>query len=276
MTAPDLEAKIAANRANWNARAKLHVLSPFYNVQRYIDEPKAISSTVQWDRTVLGEVAGLDMLHLQCHIGTDTISWARLGANMVGLDFSEAALEEARKLAAKAGFAVEFVQGDAREADRILGRQFDVVYASVGVLPWIPDVGAWARAAAACLRPGGRLYLRDGHPILATLDYARGDDQVVCISPYFRTGVAERDEFVYSYTGDKLPYDARVNFQWQHTLGEILGALLASGLQIQHFQEHDWLDWQALDCMVQVADGRWRLPGDRIPLAYTVIAVRPG
>lgn len=275
MPSHDYSAEVAANRRNWDARAKLHSTSPFYNVQRYIDDPLAISNEVAWDKTVLGDVSGLDLLHLQCHIGTDTISWARLGANVVGLDFSPNALEMARKLAADAGVHVEFVQGDAREADRAVGRQFDVVYASVGVLCWIPDLRQWFRATAACLRPGGRLYLRDGHPILGTLDYTRADDQVVCINDYFGHGSPERDEYPSSYSGDALPADAQVNYQWQHSLSDILGALLGGGLHIQHFAEHDWLDWQALDCMVQGDDGRWRLPGNRIPLSFTVVATRP-
>ena len=152
-------------------------------------------------------------------------------------------------------------------ADRILGRQFDVVYASVGVLPWIPDVNV-GPTATCC--PGGRHICATGTPF-CDLDYAAATTRssASALLPHRRS----RHDGSSTATGDELPR-TRVNFQWHHTLGEILGALLASGLQIQHFK-NDWLGWQALDCMVQVADGHGACL-DRIPLAYTVIAVRPG
>lgn len=216
------------------------------------------------------------MLHLQCHIGTDTVSWARLGAHVVGLDFSPDALAIARRFAADAGVQIQFVEGDARQADRVVGRLFDIVYASVGVLCWIPDVREWARAAAACLRPGGRLYLWDGHPVLSTFDYRRADGLLVCIADYFRDGEPERDEYPYSYTGDELPTFARENYQWNHGIGEIVTAFAEAGLVIERLDEYDWLDWQAFPQMVQNRDGRWRFPrgSPRLPLSYAILARR--
>lgn len=272
----DFSKALAANRANWDARAPLHAESSSYNLKRYLEDPSALSEVVDWDRKLLGDVSGLDLLHLQCHIGTDTVSWARLGARVVGLDFSPAALAIARKFAADAGADIEFVQGDARHADRAVGRLFDIVYASVGVLCWIPDVRAWARAAAACLRPGGRLYLRDGHPLLGAFDYGRTDGLMVCIADYLRDGEPEHSDFPYSYTGDELPASARENYQWNHSLGEIVTAFAEQGLFIERLDEYDWLDWKAFSQMVQGEDGRWRFPkgSPRLPLSYSMLARR--
>lgn len=272
----DFSKELAANRVNWDARAAVHATSDSYNLKRYLDDPSAISGVVEWDRKVLGSVAGLDLLHLQCHIGTDTVSWARLGARVVGHDFSPVALDVARRFAADAGVEIEFVEGDVRHADKVVGRLFDIVYASVGVLCWIPDVRAWARAAAGCLRPGGRLYLRDGHPLLNTFDYHRTDGLIACIENYFRDGEPEHVEVPYSYTGDELPPSARENYQWNHSLGEVVTAFADQGLIIERLEEYPWLDWQAFPQMIQGEDGRWRFPegSPQLPLSYAILARR--
>lgn len=268
---------LAANRANWNARAVVHAASPFYNIERYVDDPSAISDVVRWDSQQLGDVAGLELLHLQCHIGTDSISWARLGADVVGLDFSVESVRKARDLSARSRTSVMLVCADVLDASNVLTRRFDVVYASVGVLCWIPDITRWAAAAAACLRPGGRLYLRDGHPIKDTFDYSRNDDRVVCVGDYFGEGEPFRDDAGYTYTGDDVRLESPVNFQWTHPLGSIVTALVDNGLRIESLTELDWIDWPAFPWMVRDADGRWRFPPGhpRLPLAFAITAGKP-
>lgn len=296
---------LAANKANWDARAVVHSQSTYYDVGRYIHDPRAISGVVAWDRQLLGDVAGMDMLHLQCHIGTDTISWARLGARVVGLDLSPESLRIARDLSERAGVQVEYVVGNVMEADRLVGRQFDIVYASVGILCWVPDVDGWARAAAASLRPGGRLYLRDDHPVIAMLEpSATGPSGATAnvglgvgwtpvgiphgsgvvgfgadLAPLSWTGDyfsndAERIDSPYTYTGDAIRSTATVSYQWTHSLGAILTALAGQGLRIEQVEELDWSDWQPFPDMVLDASGRSRLPagGPRIPLSFFVLA----
>lgn len=268
---------LAANRANWNARAVVHAASPFYNIQRYVDDPSAISDVVSWDLQVLGDVDGLELLHLQCHIGTDTISWARLGARVIGLDFSDESLRVAKDLAVRSDSPARFVCADVCTADRVLSRQFDLVYASVGVLCWIPSFDDWARAACACVRPGGRLYLRDGHAIQDAIDYRRTDGQVVCVGDYFGGSAPYKDDVGYTYTGDDVRLEAPLNFQWTHPVGSVVTALAANGLRIDRFDEMDWLDSQAFSWMVRGPDGRWRFPGElpRLPLSFSIVATRP-
>lgn len=268
---------LAANRANWNARALVHETSAFYDIERYVTDRSAISDDVRWDSGVVGDVSGLELLHLQCHIGTDTLSWARLGARAVGLDFSDRSLRVAKELAARAGAPVSFVCADVLTADRVLRRQFDLVFASNGVLCWIPDFGAWARAAAACVRPGGRLYLHDGHAIHRTIDYKRTDGQVVCVGDYFGESAPYKEDKGYTYTGDDVRLEAPLNFQWTHPLSKILGELIASGLRIDRVDEMDWTNWQALPWMVQGLDGNWRFPDDRprLPMQFAIVASKP-
>lgn len=276
MTTPDRSEFLAANRANWDARARVHAKSAFYDIERYVDDPSAISDTVSWDRQVLGDVTGLRLLHLQCHIGTDTISWGRLGASVTGLDFSEESIRVATDLARRAGSPARFVCAEVTTADRALRRRFDVVYASVGVLCWIPSFEDWARAAVGCLRPGGRFYLRDGHAVQDTIDYRRTDGEVVCVGDYFGGAAPYRDEDGYTYTGDDTPLAAPLNYQWTHPLSTIVNTLIANGLRIDRLDEMDWLDSQNLSWMVQGPDGHWRFPEDRprLPLSFSILATK--
>jgi SAM-dependent methyltransferase len=278
MQAGNFHEEVLANRRNWDARAGIHAVSEFYNLQRYIDDRQAISPAVNWDRRALGDVAGMRLLHLQCHIGTDSISWSRLGAHVVGLDFSPKSLQVARQLARRAGAEVEFVQGDVSEADRILGRKFDLVYTSAGVLCWLPDIHQWAGAVANCLQPGGRFYLRDGHPISDTFDYERDDQSLVCIADYFGDGKSERGEIPYTYTGDATTLSDPVTYEWKHGLGETITALIEHGLTIERVEEFDWLDWKAFPWMIEEPQGQWRFPPGhaRLPLSFSILASRPG
>lgn len=276
MSTRDTSEMLAANRANWDARAAVHRDSAFYDTRRYIDDSSAISETITEDREALGDVAGLDVLHLQCHIGTDTISLARLGANATGLDFSFESIRTARELSTRASTPVTFVCADVHSADRVLNKQFDLVYASAGVLCWIPRFDVWARAAVARLRPGGRLYLRDGHPFKDTFDYERTDDQLVCVNDYFG-GEPDIDDAGYTYTGDDVPLRAPVNYQWVHPLGQVVTALADLGMRIDRLEEFEWTGWRAFPWMVRDDDGdRWRFPPGhpRLPLAYVLSATK--
>ena len=155
------------NRANWDERVPAHAASPDYAVDRFTDDPAFLSGVVSFDLPRLGDIAGLDGVHLQCHIGTDTVSLARLGARMTGLDFSPAALEQGRRLAAATGVDVDFVESDLYGAPEALGTErFDLVYTGIGAICWLPDIRRWANVVATLLRPGGRLFMREGHPVL--------------------------------------------------------------------------------------------------------------
>jgi SAM-dependent methyltransferase len=266
------------NRASWDDRAAAHAASPGYDVARFASDPGFLSQVVRFDLPLLGDIAGLEGVHLQCHIGTDTVSLARLGATMTGLDFSAASLAQARALAQRAGAAVEFTQADVYDAAGVLGAgRFDLVYTGVGALCWLPGIRRWAQVVAALLRPGGRLFLREGHPMLWALDERR--EGLVVDYPYF-----ERPEpMVFDEGGTYVETDAVFTHNlvhvWNHGLGEIITALMDAGLTVTALAEHDSVPWEALPGqMVCGGDGEWRLADRpwRLPCSYTLQAVRAG
>src|ERR1700761_3043330 len=174
------------NRASWDERVPAHVASPDYQIGRFADDPGHLSEVVRFDLPRLGDIRGLRGVHLQCHIGTDTVSLARLGASMTGLDFSAPAVAAARELATGTGADATFIQGDVYAAPDLLERGgFGLVYTGIGALCWLPDIRRWAEVVGALLAPGGRLFLREGHPMLWALADTREDRLLVVQYPYF-------------------------------------------------------------------------------------------
>jgi SAM-dependent methyltransferase len=174
----------AINRAFWDERAPAHAGSADYAVQEIIADPTRLSDVIRFDLPRLGDVNGLRGIHLQCHIGTDTISLQRLGAAMTGLDFSAASIAIARRIATDARADVAFVESDVYSAPVVVGDGFDFVFTGIGALCWLPDIQRWARTVADLLRPGGRLFLREGHPVMWGVDEDR-TDALVLSYPYF-------------------------------------------------------------------------------------------
>jgi SAM-dependent methyltransferase len=269
------------NRANWDERVPVHVASEFYSVARFASDPSFLSDVVRFDLPRLGDVRGLRGVHLQCHIGTDTISLARLGASMTGLDFSEPAVSAARALADSAGVpatSATFVRADVYDAADVLGHEgFDLVYTGIGALCWLPDVRRWGLVVASLLRPGGRLFIREGHPMLWTLDESRTVDVLAVRYPYFE----QSGPLVFDEGGTYVPTDVvfshTVTHEWNHGMGEIITALLDAGLSITAFTEHDSVPWEALPGkMEQIGGGEWRLADDPslVPCSYTLQAVK--
>ena len=268
------------NRASWDERVPAHVASPDYQVERFAEDPGFLSSVVRFDLPRLGNISGLRGVHLQCHIGTDTVSLARLGASMTGLDFSAPAVEQARLLAARAGASARFVQADVYAAADVLGRGgFDLVYTGIGALCWLPDIRRWAAVVAGLLRPGGRLFCREGHPMLWTLDDERDDDLLVVRYPYFERDAAAGVRGRRHVRRDRRGLPAQRRYEWNHGLGEIVTALLEAGMDITALTEHDSVPWQALPGkMDKTGDGEWRLADRpwRLPHSYTLQAVKRG
>src|SRR3954469_11639705 len=208
------------NRASWDERAPAHAASPGYSVQRFIDDPTFISDVVSFDVPRLGDIRGLRGVHLQCHIGTDTVSLARLGARMTGVGFSPVAIAEARGLAERLALDVDFVESDVYSVlDLLEPASYDLVFTGIGALCWLPDVRRWAEVVAGLLRPGGRLFLREGHPMLLALDEQR-TDQLVVDFPSF--GHAEPQ--VFDEPGTYVETDAEfthvTSHSWNHGIGE--------------------------------------------------------
>jgi len=268
---------IDINRASWDERAPAHAASPDYAFDKFVADPQFLSDVVRFDLPLLGDVRGMRGVHLQCHIGTDTISLARLGATMTGLDFSGAAIAEARRLSATCGTAVDFVEADVYDAAAVLGSgTFDLVFTGIGALCWLPDVNRWAEVVGKLLRPGGRLFIREGHPVLWSID-ERQTDRLEIGYPYFERSEPLVEDAPGTYVATDVAFTHNTTHSWNHGLGEIVAAVLASGMQVTGLTEHDSVPWEALPGQMEQIDlGEWRLADRpwRLPHTYTLEAVK--
>ena len=269
----------AFNRLAWDDRAPAHAASPDYAVDRFVADPDYLSNVVRFDRPRLGDVRGLRGVHLQCHIGTDTVSLARLGARMTGVDFSAPALAEARSLADRLALDVEFVESDVyRTAEVLEPESFDLVYTGVGALCWLPDIRRWAQVVAALLRPGGRLFLREGHPMLWSCADPRPDGLLIVDAAYFERPEPDTSDYAGTYVQTDATFTHNRTYEWNHGLGEIVTALLDNGLQLTMLVEHDTVPWDALPgMMTEVETNEWQLTDRpwRLAHSYTLQASRP-
>lgn len=268
----------ALNRASWDERAPAHAASPDYGFDRFASDPRYLSDVVRFDLPRLGSIAGMRGVHLQCHIGTDTVSLARLGARMSGVDFSSAALVQARRLAERAGADVDFHEADVYLAGQVLGRGgFDLVFTGIGALCWLPDVRRWAEVVSGLLRPGGRLFLREGHPMLLPLGQVGPDGRLVVDDAYFERKDPTVIDQPGTYVETQVEFSRNLTHQWNHGLGEVITALLDQGMALTGLVEHDSVPWEAIPGhMEKLALGEWRLRDRlfRLPHTYTLQAVK--
>lgn len=262
-----------ANRKNWNERAEIHARSRAYNLDAFRNDPEHLSGVVSFDQTYLGDIQGAQVVHLQCHIGTDTLSLARLGAEVTGLDLSETSLETARRLFADTGTPGTFKLGNVYDAPQILGKRYDLVYTGVGALNWLPSIKEWARVVYDLLLPGGRIYLREGHPMLLALADTT-DGSLRLEYPYFETSEPMIFDEPHTYTGDPDTVENIRLYEWNHGLGQVVGALLEAGLTLRLLNEHDGLEWQMFPHM-KLEGGLYKLPPeqrDLVPMMYSLLA----
>ncbi|MEM9200438.1 MAG: class I SAM-dependent methyltransferase [Actinomycetota bacterium] len=267
----------AANLANWNERVIGHTAPDGYDIAGLIADPDRITDVVRFDQDVFGDVTGKNLLHSQCHIATDTLSWARLGATVTGLDFSPDALASARDTAAKMGIDATFVETELYDAPNHIDHEFDCVYTSVGAINWLPDIAEWGRVMAGFVKPGGQFYIRDGHPALYSLDDERDDRDLVITHPYFHDGQPLRWEDATSYAGSAT-IENDVMYEWIHPISSIVMALINAGLVVDELRELDHLDWPFFSFMESVDGERYVLPEAQrrlVPLQFSILAHKP-
>ncbi|WP_405061103.1 class I SAM-dependent methyltransferase [Kribbella sp. NBC_01505] len=260
-----MDERVEQNRAGWDLRAEAHSNgASLYDVDGF----RAGGSSLRpFELEALGDVQGKRLLHLMCHFGLDTLSWARLGAEVTGLDFSGEAIAAARRLATEVGLPARFVQADVYDAADVLDEQYDIVIATYGVLVWLPDLDEWARVVARLLRPGGTLFVAEFHP-----QQGQVDDDLRVTSSYFRTAPRET-QVTTSYTGQ--PIEPHTQTTWPWTISGLVNALITAGLQITRLNELPVDLRQRRPTMTQTPDHLWRLPGDPIPLLLTCQAQNP-
>jgi len=266
----------ALNRANWDERVPIHLGS--YGLAPLRAGRGRLYAI---EDAELGPVAGLRVLHLQCHIGSDTLALAQRGAVVTGVDFSALAIDAARALAAELGLAARFVVSDVYGAPQALPEPggFDLVYTTWGTTTWLPDVWRWAEVVSGFLRPGGALYFADAHPTAYVFDDMAGLDAAGrpgWFMPYFaREPLVLDNPTDYADPAAHLTNQRQVN--WLHPLGDTLAALRGAGLRLDWLREHPRVAWQMFRCLVQDADGMWVWP-DRpwLPLSVSLRAIREG
>lgn len=264
---------VTRNRALWNELTKIHVEpSGYYDIAGFKAGGLSLRTI---EREEVGDVRGKTLLHLQCHFGLDTLSWARLGAKVTGVDFSEQAIEHARQLAADCGLDARFVCADIDELAGGLGETFDIVFTSYGTTIWLPELDRWASLIARSVRPGGMFYIVDGHPFSMCLSNEDDPAVLAVAKPYFHAPEpvemeADRDYAVHSATAS-LP-----SYEWSHGLGEIVTALARAGLRIEFLHEFPYCDGEYLKNMRQDANGWWWMKDEkiRIPHSFSIKATR--
>lgn len=275
MSANEHERLMRVNQANWDARTPVHVGSRFYGLGQGLDSERWFAP-FEWED--LGELAGRDVLHLQCHLGTETLAFAKRGARAVGLDFSAASVAAARDIAERAGSDVTYVQANVYDAVEALGeRRFDVVYTGKGALCYLPDLARWAQIVAQLLRPGGRLYVMEFHPLLNALGPSpapgEGNELLLRHDYLGGSGPVHRDAS-HTYTDGPAVEGATDCYEWMHGIAEVVNAVTEAGMTMHGLRESDELPWPRWPEMVRTPTGWWRLPQPRIPLLYGLLASR--
>lgn len=257
------------NQALWDERVGIHVAGDFYDVPGFL---AGKSRLLPFELAEVGPVAGLTLVHPQCHFGLDTLSWAREGAQVTGLDFSPPAIAAARDIAQRAGIEAEFVQTDVYDASAAVGgRVFDVVYTGLGAINWLPDIERWAATMVSLLAPEGRFYMAEFHPITEVF----GEAELTVERPYFEPGPVLWDE-PGTYADPSAHTTQTRTVEWVHGLGDVVSALAGAGLRIDLLHEFDYTlspRWPFLE----LADDRtFRMPADRpsLPLMYSIRATR--
>jgi SAM-dependent methyltransferase len=265
-----------ANREHWNAWTVIHESSAFYDVEGFLAGRQTLL-TIELDELGPDIGPGTTLLHLQCHFGLDTLSWARLGARATGVDFSDRAIALARRLAGEVGLddACRFVQSDLYELPAHLDERFDVVFTSWGVLMWLPDLDSWGRLIARHLRPGGIFYIVDFHPFALALDDARSD--LVVRYPCLAGGEPLAFESDSSYAAPEVKTEAHISYEWPHGLGEIVSALTSAGLHLDYLHEFPYCTGLVFPFLDKGDDGWLRVRGhaDDFPLSFSIKAHLP-
>lgn len=255
---------INENLKHWNDRVAYHEKSDFYDVEGF---KKGQTSLQSIEIEALGDmVKGKSLLHLQCHFGQDSLSWARMGAQVTGMDFSTEGINLARQLNDELGLDARFVCCNIYDLKAHLEGQFDIVFTSYGTIGWLPDLKAWASIVNHYLKPGGTFYMAEFHPTYYMVDF----DSLQLTYSYFNTGVfSEPVENTYADLNAKIE---GTEYFWQHPISEIMGSLISEDLNIQEFKEFDYSPYNCFPNLIETSKGRYQVKGfeGKLPLMFSL------
>lgn len=266
-----MDERLRDNLSFWNERVPAHVASEFYDVEGFLAGADPLRP---FEIEEMGPVDGRSLVHLQCHFGLDTLAWARRGATVAGLDFSEPAVEAARDVAHRAHIEADFVAADVHDAVAALGgRRFDIVYTGLGALIWLPDVDRWARVVAELIEPGGFLHLSEFHPMGEMF----ADTELVAERDYMHDPDGLVTDEGGSYADESLTTEHNVTLEWSHPIGDVVSALIDAGLRLDFLHEHEHTLFPRFPFLEKAEGGYYRMPPDRprIPLMYSLRASKP-
>jgi 2-polyprenyl-3-methyl-5-hydroxy-6-metoxy-1,4-benzoquinol methylase len=263
---------LETNRKLWDKLAKVHYCSEYYDVEGFLKGGQSLDPI---EIQELHDIAGKDLLHLMCHFGMDTLSLARLGARVTGVDFSPESIDLARTLAETAGINATFVCCNVYDTPKHLKGKYDIVFTSAGVLVWLPDLKMWARVIAALLKPEGIFYIREFHPFAYIFD-DEDPTQLSIKLPYFQGEEPLMFESEGSYASGDGKTGLLKAYEWNHPISEIINALIDEGLRVQFLHEFPCSSYKALPFMIENEEGRWVLPehADSVPLMFSLMAIK--
>ena len=269
MVGSPLENYYETNRKRWDELVDIHAKSDEYDLDGFLAGNNSLHGV---ELEALGDVEGKSLLHLQCHFGLDTLSWARLGAKVTGVDFSESAIELARQIAARIGVEAEFICSNVYDLPEVHEGEYDIVFTSIGVLCWLQDIRGWGLIVARFLKQGGVFLLVESHPLMWVLD-----DEFEGLRIKYSYWHSD-EPLSWEQDGTYADEDAKVtnkkSYEWQHTVGDVLNSLIEAGLRIKEVKEYPHLPWKYLECAERGLDGYWRIKGDRLPQMWSVEAVK--
>ncbi len=264
----DLSLYFESNRNLWNQKTPVHLSSEFYNMEAFL-AGKTSLNTIELNE--VGDVAGKSILHLQCHFGQDSLSWARMGAKVTGIDLSDEGIKQAKQLNEKLGLDATFVRSNIYDLKENLQGQFDIVFTSYGTIGWLPDLDKWAAIIAHFLKPEGTFYIVEFHPVIWMFDEKFEKIEY----EYLNSNTPIVTESIGTYADREAPIK-HVEYGWNHGLGEVITALTTAGLKIEFLHEFPYSPYNCFANMVQGEDSNWRIKGleNKIPMLYSIKATK--
>ncbi|MFP5438054.1 MAG: class I SAM-dependent methyltransferase [Bacteroidia bacterium] len=258
---------LAINKKAWDAKTAHHVASEFYDMESFVSGRNTLNEI---ELALLGDVTGKTILHLQCHFGQDTLSLSRLGAKATGVDFSEASIEKATELAANLSLNTQFICCDVYSLPDVLNEQFDIVFTSYGTIGWLPDLNKWAGIISHFLKPGGKFVFAEFHPVVWMFD---NDFSKVAYNYFKDEAIIEEETGTYAEKGADIRNET---ISWNHSISEVLGAILDNGLSLKKFNEYDYSPYNCFSGLEEFLPGKFRVKHltNNIPMVYSLVALK--
>jgi len=256
------------NRKTWNQKVDIHTKSAMYAMEAF---KSGASSLMPYELKALGEVSGKTLLHLQCHFGQDTLSWARMGAECTGVDISDAGIAMAQSLNRDLGLNAEFIRCNVLDTSQYVKKVFDIVFTSYGVIGWLPDLTPWAQVIFDRLKPGGTFYMVEFHPILWMYDYQQEPPE---LKYHYNQDAVIYEEYQGTYADENSAITSK-EFGWNHGLGEVVTALSNAGLRVEFLNEHDESPYNIFPNLLKTERGGYKMPNQLFPMIFEIQAHKP-